>query len=75
MMQEQLKHMRDDMNDVLEVLKIAKTKNGKIGNDRTIFDENRRVTFGFVDKNNRLSEVKIPIDSVEIDNNILLEEN
>jgi hypothetical protein len=75
MMQEQLKHMRDDMNDVLEVLKIAKTKNGKIGNDRTIFDENRRVTFGFVDKNNRLSEVKIPIDSVEIDDNVLLEEN
>jgi hypothetical protein len=74
-MQEQLKHMRDDMNDVLEVLKIAKTKNGKIGNDKTMFDEIRRVTFGFVDKNNRLSEVKIPIDSVEIDENVLLEEN
>ena len=74
-MQKQLKHVRDDMNDVLEVLKIAKTNNGKIGNDRTMFDENRRVTFGFVDKNNRLSEVKIPIDSVEIDENVLLEEN
>jgi hypothetical protein len=28
-----------------------------------------------VDKNNRLSEVKIPIDSVEIDENVSLEEN
>jgi hypothetical protein len=71
----ELDSMKSQMNDVLEVLKIAKTKNGKIGNDKTMFDENRRVTFGFVDNNNQQSVVKIPIDSVEIDENLLLEEN
>ena len=48
------------MNDVLEVLKIAKSKNGMVGKDRTMLDENRRVTFGYVDSNNQIVEVKIP---------------
>ncbi len=54
------------MNDVLEVLKIAKSKNGMVGKDRTMLDENRRVTFGHVDNNNQIVEVKIPLDGVEI---------
>ena len=55
------------MNDVLEVLKIAKSKNGMVGKDRTMLDEKRRVTFGYVDNNNQIVETKIPVDGVEID--------
>jgi len=34
-MKEELISMRSEMNDVLEVLKIAKSKNGMLGKDRT----------------------------------------
>ena len=30
------------------------------------FDENRRVTFGYVDNNNQIVEVKVPLDGVEV---------
>ena len=66
-MKEELSSMRSEMNDVLEVLKIAKSKNGMVGKDRTMLDEKRRVTFGYVDDNNQIVEVKIPLDGVEID--------
>jgi integrase len=66
-MKEDLSSMRSQMNDVLEVLKIAKSKNGMIGKDRTMLDENRRITFGYVDNNNQIVEVKIPLDGVEVD--------
>ena len=32
-----------------------------------MLDENRRVTFGYVDNNNQIEEMKIPIDGIEID--------
>ena len=66
-MKEELTSMRSQMNAVLEVLKIAKSKNGMIGKDRTMLDENRRITFGYVDNNNQIVEVKIPLDGVEVD--------
>ena len=66
-MKEELSSMRSEMNDVLEVLKIAKSNNGMVGKDRTMLDENRRVTFGYVDNNNQIEEMKIPIDGIEID--------
>ena len=66
-MKEDLSSMRSQMNDVLEVLKLAKSKDGMVGKDRTILDENRRVTFGYVDNNNQIVEVKIPLDGVEVD--------
>jgi seryl-tRNA synthetase len=66
-MKEELNSMRSEMNDVLEVLKIAKSKNGKIGMDRTMLDEKRRLTFGYVNSNSQIVELKIPIDGVEID--------
>ena len=66
-MKEELSSMRSQMNDVLEVLKIAKSNNGMVGKDRTMLDENRRVTFGYVDNNNQIVEVKVPLDGVEID--------
>ena len=67
-MKEGLSSMRSEMNDVLEVLKIAKSKNGMIGKDRTMLDENRRVTFGYVNNNSQIVEVKIPLDGAEIVN-------
>ena len=66
-MKEELSSMRSQMNDVLEVLKIAKSKDGTVGKDRTILDEKRRVTFGYVNNNNQIVEVKVPLDGVEID--------
>jgi len=59
-MKEELTSMRSQMNDVLEVLKIAKSKDGMLAKDRTMLDENRRVTFGYVENNNQIVEVKIP---------------
>ena len=55
------------MNDVLEVLKIAKSKDGMVGKDKTMLDENRRVTFGYVDNNNQIVEMQIPLDGIQID--------
>ena len=66
-MKEELTSMRSQMNDVLDVLKIARSKNGMVGKDRTMLDENRRVTFGYVDNKNQIVEVKIPLDGVQID--------
>src|SRR5215469_15283898 len=65
-MKEDLSYMRSQMNDVLEVLKIAKSKDGMLGKDRTMLDGNRRVTIGYVDNNNKIVEVKIPLDGVEV---------
>ena len=67
-MKEELSSMRSQMNDVLEVLKITKSKDGMVGKDRTMLDEKRRVTFGYVDNNNQIVEVKVPLDGVEIAN-------
>jgi hypothetical protein len=66
-MKEEISSMRAEMKDVLEVLKIAKLKNGMTGKDRTMLDEKGRVTFGYVDNNNQIVEVKIPVEGVEID--------
>ncbi|MGC2575668.1 MAG: hypothetical protein WA364_29540 [Candidatus Nitrosopolaris sp.] len=63
---EEIRSMRSQMKDVLEVPNIAKSKNGMVGKDRTMLDENRRVTFGYVDNNNQIVEVKIPLDGVEV---------
>lgn len=66
-LKEELNAMRSEMNDVLEVLNIAKSKDGMLGKDRTMLDEKGRVTFGYVDHNNQIVEVKIPLDGVEVD--------
>jgi hypothetical protein len=66
-LKEQLYTMRSEMNDVLEVLNIAKSKDGMLGKDRTMLDEKGRVTFGYVDNNNQIVEMKIPLKEVEID--------
>jgi len=66
----ELDSMKSQMNDVLEVLKIAKTKNGMVGKDRTMLDEKGRITFGYVNNDNQITEVKIPIDEVEIEEGV-----
>ena len=66
-MKEELISMRSEMNDVLEVLKIAKSKDGMLAKNTTMLDEKGRVTFGYVDNNNQIVEVKIPLKGVEID--------
>jgi len=45
------------MNDVLDVLNIAKSRDGMLGKDRTMLDEKGRVTFWYVN-NNQIVEVK-----------------
>ena len=58
------------ITELLEVLKIAKSRDGRIGGkkeDRSLLDEKRRVTIGYVDNNNQNVEMKIPIDGFEID--------
>jgi integrase len=41
------------ITELLEVMKIAKSSDGKVGKDRTMLDERRRVTIGYVDDNNQ----------------------
>lgn len=54
--------------ELLEVLKIAKSKDGRIGEEGgQVIDEKRRVTIGYVDSNDQNLEMKIPIDGFEID--------
>jgi hypothetical protein len=73
----EIKELRDKMarmeesqlkiTELLEVMKIAKSSDGKIGEDRTMLDEERRVTIGYVDNNNQNVEMKIPLDGFEAD--------
>jgi DNA-binding protein H-NS len=55
------------ITELLEVMKIAKSSDGKLGKDMTMLDEQRRVTIGYVDDNNQSREVKVPLDGFEID--------
>jgi hypothetical protein len=73
----EIKELRDKMakmeesqlkiTELLEVMKIAKSSDGRLGKDRTMLDEKRRVTIGYVDDNNRSLEMKVPLDGFEID--------
>ena len=62
----EIEELKSQMSDVLTTLKMAKTREGVIANNRTILDSKRRVTFGYIGDDNELVNVKIPIDSVEI---------
>lgn len=57
--------LQSEKNDVLEVLNIAKTKNGVLGRNRMLLAEGR-ITFGYVNDSNQIIEMKIPIDGIEI---------
>jgi hypothetical protein len=69
-LKEQMAKMEESqlkITELLEVMKIAKSSNGKVGKDRTMLDEKRRVTIGYVDDNNQSVEMKVPLDGFEID--------
>jgi DNA-binding protein H-NS len=55
------------ITELLEVMKIAKSRDGKLGKDRTMLDDERRVTIGYVDDNNQRVEMKVPLDGFQID--------
>jgi integrase/DNA-binding protein H-NS len=70
MLKEQMAKMEESqlkITELLEVMKIAKSSDGKVGKDRTMLDEKRRVTIGYVDDNNQSVEMKVPVDGFEID--------
>jgi hypothetical protein len=56
--------------EMLEVMKIAKSSDGMVGNDRTMLDDERRV-FGYVDDNNQIKEMKVPLDGFEVDDAVV----
>ena len=66
-LKEDIKAMRADMKNIFEVLRIAKQNDGRIGKDRTMLDEDRNISFceDYEDGGTRV--VKIPIDSVQIE--------
>jgi hypothetical protein len=69
MLKDQMAKMEESqlkITELLEVMKIAKSSDGKIGKDRTMHDKKRRVTIGYVDDNNQRVEMKVPLDGFEI---------
>jgi integrase len=69
-LKEQMAKMEESqlkITELLEVMKIAKSSDGKVGKDRTMLDEKRRVTIGYMDDNNQSVEMKVPLDGFEID--------
>ena len=53
--------------ELLEVMNIAKSRDGKVDKDMTMLDDRRRVTIGYVDDNSQSVEMKVPLDGFEID--------
>jgi hypothetical protein len=53
------------ITELLEVMKMAKSSDGKLGQDRTVLDEKGRVTIGYVDDNNQSVEMKVPLKGFE----------
>ncbi|MGB7954746.1 MAG: hypothetical protein WCF23_12275 [Candidatus Nitrosopolaris sp.] len=46
--------------------KRTECKDGRIWKDKTVLDEKRRVTFAYVNSDNQITEVKIPLDGFEM---------
>ena len=59
-----------EMNDILEILHIAKLRNGMLEKredfQRTILDENDMITFGYVNSTNQITEITIPLGRIGI---------
>jgi hypothetical protein len=69
-LKEQMGKMQESqlkITELLEVMKIAKSSDGKVVKNRTMLDGKRRVTIGYVDDNNQRIEMKVPLDGFEID--------
>jgi hypothetical protein len=72
-LKDDMNSLRDDMNNIFEVLKIAKRNNGGLGKDRTMLDEKGRISFCQDYENNRTISVKIPMETVEVDQNSMID--
>jgi hypothetical protein len=64
----EIQTLKSQMTSVLEVLKLTKSKDGRLGNDRTALDSKRRIAFSYVDDDDQIVDIKIPIESVEVGN-------
>jgi hypothetical protein len=64
----EIQTLKSQVTSVLEVLKLTKSKDGRLGNDRTALDSKRRIAFSYVDDNDQIVDIKIPIGSVEVGN-------
>jgi hypothetical protein len=62
----EIQTLKSQMTSVLEVLKLTKSKDGRLGKDRTALDSKRRIAFSYVDDDDQIVDIKIPIDSVEV---------
>jgi hypothetical protein len=66
-LEDDIKSMREDMKNMFEVLRKAKQNDGRVGKDKTVLDENRRITFYEDYADGQTRSVSIPIDSVKVD--------
>jgi septum formation inhibitor MinC len=62
----EIQTLQSQMTSVLEVLKLTKSKDGSLGKDRTALDSKRRIAFRYVEDDDQIVDIKIPIDSVEV---------
>jgi|SRR5215469_11298291 len=44
-LKDNVKSIKEDMQDIFEVLRIVKRNDGRVGSDKTVLDENRNITF------------------------------
>jgi hypothetical protein len=64
----EIQTLKSQMTSVLEVLNLTKSKDGMLGKDRITLDSKRRIAFSYVDDDDQIVDIKIPIDSVEVGN-------
>jgi hypothetical protein len=64
----EIQTLQSQMTSVLEVLRLTKSKDGMLGKDRTALDSKRRIAFNYVDNEDQIVNIKIPIDTVKVGN-------
>jgi len=64
----EIQTLKSQMTSVLEVLKLAKSNDGRLVKDRTTLDSKRRIAFTYLDEDDQIVDINIPIDSVEVGN-------
>lgn len=72
LLKDDMNAMRDDMRNIFEVLKIAKQNDGRIGKNNTMLDEDRNISFCEDYEDGITRVVKIPIDRVQIEDQLSL---
>jgi hypothetical protein len=67
---EKILRRQDDLEaqqvQFMEILRVAKLKNGKVGENAYLFvGEDRTVKLEYIDDSNHLRKVKIPVDALD----------